>query len=186
MRKPTYAEAKARYRHLRLTAFSIAGANLAAEGFGPSVRLSGIEAKSLQAWRLQWTSRHASGSGGWDWEMIAASARRDPADFTLAIWSGNMLCGLASGRTSARRMSGERASISIHDVEANPDPAHPLKGAVAYVTTAFAEVYGGILGAGAVRVVDPLPGALPVYVRLGFTVVSKGGRPVYCEREITR
>lgn len=183
MRKRTYSEAKAHYRQLRLAVYARVGDTFVD---APRLRLTEIDARALSAWQRQWRQPHPSGSGGWDWAANAGSFRRDPADFTLAIWSGSILCGLASGRASGRGASGGRSAISIYNVESNPDRLHPLKGKIALIATTVAEAYGFVIDARAVRLVDPLPGALHIYVKLGFTVAWKNGRAVYCEREVLR
>jgi hypothetical protein len=153
---------------------------------GASLRLTDIDQGVLAVWSETWQGRHRSGDGGWDWERIFKPLRRRPAAFHVAIWSGDRLCGLAAGRVSTRRAGGVRHTVSVHFIESAPDLDQPLRGRVALLAITAAEVYGRALGASRLWLIDPLPGALPLYRRLGFKVAPSRGRPVYCEREISR
>ncbi|HEX9938625.1 MAG TPA: hypothetical protein VGB15_15915 [Longimicrobium sp.] len=182
MHKRSYAEAKAYYQRHRLAAYTRVRVALA-DAF-PELRLAEIDARALAARRRQWTEAHPSGSGGWDWETLAEKYRRDPAAFTLALWSGDLLCGLAVGSASQRRTTGERAAVSVHFVESIPRRMHPMKGDVGLIATTAVAAYGTAIGATHVRLANPLEGAVHLYVALGFRIVRRHGRIVYCEREI--
>lgn len=182
-----YRLALARYAYIRAVAYEIVRDEAVDCGLaGPSLRLTDIDVHALEVWRSTWHGRHPSGDGGWDWERISRPLRRRPSAFHVAVWSGERLCGLAVGRPSARRAGGVRHTLSIHYMEAAPDQGHPLRRRVALLVTAAAEVYGRGLGASRVRLIDPVPGALRLYIGLGFAVARFRGGPVYCEREIER
>jgi hypothetical protein len=182
MRKRSYAEAKAYYQRHRLTAYTHVRVALA-DAF-PELRLAEIDARALAAWREQWTDPHPSGSGGWDWQTLSDKFRRNPAAFTLALWSRDLLCGLAVGSASQRRATGERAAVSVQFVESIPRRVHPMKGDVGLIATTAVAAYGAAIGATHVRLANPLEGAVHIYVALGFGTVRRHGRIVYCEREI--
>ncbi|HET7233736.1 MAG TPA: hypothetical protein VFJ16_27245 [Longimicrobium sp.] len=184
MNERTYLESKVHYRALRRIAFATARTEL--QGFVPEFRLADIGAKALGAWREQWTDPHPAGSGGWNWDELARWFQKEPSGFTVSIWSAELLCGMAGGRASDRRASGDRAALVIHNVESAPSPTHPLKGSVALIATAAAERYAGQIDAGCVRLLDPAPEVVPLYVALGYRVVRTRGRIVYCERELDR
>ena len=78
---------------------------------------------------------------------------------------------------------GTRKTIAVNLIEAAPF-AHPLRGFVTLLTTTYATAYGRQLGSSSIRLIDPLPGAIPSYTALGFSIILKGNRPLYCEREI--
>jgi hypothetical protein len=158
-----------------------------AEQFGaPELRLAQIDARAIMAWRQDWTAPHPTGVGHWDWERLVRRFRRDPASFTLAVWHGGLLCGLAAGHASERRASGDRAYVSINLVQSVPRRAHPLKRRIVLIAAEAVGEYGKAIGASSVRVVDPLDGAVAIYTTAGFNVVRSRGRIVSCEKEIVR
>lgn len=182
-----YRHAKLRYASVRRAAYATVLADPAVQRLTtPATRLADIDARALVAWERTWRTPHASGVGGWNWRNLTEEFRSDPAAFKTALWSGEVLCGMALGHPSHRTTKGNRERLSIHYMEGNPDPAHPLKRRVAPLLLAAAEVYGRDLGASAIRLIDAIPGVLPLYLQLGFAVVRTGSGIVYCEKEITR
>jgi hypothetical protein len=173
------------YRELQEAALAITME--AAEGSTSilsSVELARYSAEAAYAWRTTWEGQeHPSGSGAWDWPNLMRSRWRRPEAFRLAIWSGSTLCGLAIGHPSTSRRAGLRHTISVDIMEGAPFP-HPLRGSIALLVITYAITYGRLLGASRIRLVEPLPGAIAIYRDLGFEVVYKGKRPVYCERSI--
>ena len=150
---------------------------------GAPLRLGFIDDGALDAWAATWAGRRdPAASGGWNWPALDGRLRR-PSAFHLAVWSGPTLCGLALGRLSKTRPVGRKHTVSVDFMEGAPFP-HPLRRSIALLTVAFAEAYGRAVGARRLRLVQPLPGALPIYLRLGFEVVYSGGRAVYCDRRI--
>lgn len=147
------------------------------------LRVGFIDDGALDAWAATWAGRRdPAAAGGWSWPVLHARLRR-PSAFHLAIWSGPVLCGLALGRVSKTRPVGRKHTVSVDFMEGAPFP-HPLRGSIALLTVAFAEAYGRAVGARRLRLVQPLPGAMPIYLRLGFDVVHSGGRAIYCDRRI--
>lgn len=148
------------------------------------VRLVETDERALEAWRATWSGPHPTGQGSWDWERLLRRAWRRPSAFHLAIWSGERLCGLAVGRVSKRRPAGVRHTVSVHFIESSHDRGHPLRHAIAPLVIGAAEAYGRLLGASRIRLVDPLPGAVPLYEALGFGIAKKAEQSVYWERRI--
>lgn len=182
-----YRNAKLRYAHTRRGAYAVVLSDAAILQLNaPAIRLADIDARALAAWERTWKMPHRSGSGGWNWRNLVEEFRSDPAALKTALWSGDVLCGMALGRPSHRTATRNRERLSVHYMEGNPDPAHPLKRRVAPLLLTVAEVYGRDLGASAIRLIDPLPGVLPVYVQLGFAVVRTSSGIVYCEKEVSR
>jgi hypothetical protein len=181
------ARARVRYAQIRRSAYALAVMDAVRQGgVHPSLRLTDIDAEALSVWKATWRGTHLSGAGGWDWEVIWCRFRKRPTAFQLAIWSGGQLCGLAIGRTSKRRSSGVRHTISIHYMEAAPDQRHPLAGTIAPLAIAAAQRYGEALGASRLRLMDPLPGASTYYRKLGLSIALLPGRGVYFEKRIPR
>jgi len=146
--------------------------------------LTDIDDVAIHAWRETWGFPFQRRKVGWDWAKIAQSFRRRPTAFQVALWSGDVLCGLSVGRMSRRRRNGRRYTLSLHFMESSPEPEHPLRRRVAPLVFAAAEEYARVFGAVRLRLIEPLPHVLGLYARLGFAVVVERGRPLYCEREI--
>jgi hypothetical protein len=180
----SYRLALIRYTQLRHLAFDHVFEEALRAGVPPSLRLTDIDQTALAAWEQTWKGHHRAGAGGWDWIEQSAAFRRRPTAFHVAVWSGEMLCGLAVGRLSKKRRDGRRHTVSLHIMEGAPH-SHPLKGMIAPVVFAVAQAYGRLFGATRLRLVSPLPGVLRLYRQLGFAIARTGGRQVYCEREIT-
>jgi hypothetical protein len=182
-----FRHALQRYRSLRETAFRVAERDAWYHGGIPHpVRFTEIDEIALASWRTTWNRAHPFGYGAWDWEDLVRPVWRRPSGFHVAIWSQDLLCGLAAGRASKRRPSGRRHTLSVHFLEGNPDPGHPLKGYVAYLAIACAHAYGAALGVSTLRLVNPLAGVRKLYSGLGFSIAGNGGDPLYFERSIRR
>jgi hypothetical protein len=127
----------------------------------------------LEAYRQQWES-HSDRRYAWPWAGIVAGIRRDePSRFEVAVWSNDVLCGLAIGRT---RMDYCRVDY----LEASPNPDHPLKGRVAVVAAGAAIAYATTLGKNEVRLMNPLPAVVPHYLALGFALANPTDATQYC------
>jgi hypothetical protein len=180
-----FRQALQRYSILRQAAYRAAEAEARRNGLiRSSFRFSEIDLAALHAWRSTWRGIQPFGYGAWDWEGLVRPIWRRPSGFHLAIWSGADLCGLAVGRASKRRPSGDRHLLSVHFLEGNPDPRHPLKGQVADLAIACADSYGAALGARTLRLINPLPGLLRLYWGLGFSIAKSDSVPLYLERSI--
>lgn len=185
MHHSEYQQALQRYAHLREAACRAAHTEaLRNGGIGAPFWFSAINSSALSAWRSTWLRSQAFGYGGWNWDRLVRPVWRRPTGFHLAIWSGRHLCGLAVGRASKRRPCGERHTLSVHFLEANPDPRHPLKGHVAGLALACADSYGAALGAQTLRLVNPLPGVIRLYMEMGFSVAGSSGGALYLKRRI--
>ena len=184
MRSESYEDALARYARIRRIAYDdVTDRAVRAGVAGASLRLTDLDRTTLDAWARTWVQGRPFG-GGWDWKRISRPFRRRPAGFHLALWHGEVLCGLAVGRASAKRAGGVRHTLSLHYIEGAPDPEHPLVGRVALLVITAASLYARELGVSRLRLVDPLPGVLPLYSRLGFNVAASRGQPVYWEKRI--
>ena len=180
-----FRAAQEHYAHIRHSAYRIVEKRIAAQSSIP-VHLADIDRQALAVRRHTWTYPHWSGAGGWNWDKLAHSVLRRPSGFPIAVWSGDRLLALAVGRASRRRASRMRHTLSIHYVEAHPDPLHPLRGRVLRIVFNAAEEYGRLLGAKRLRLLDPLPELVPHYRSMGFGIAGQYGRLVYLERRIDR
>jgi hypothetical protein len=167
--------AEARYRALRDVAFRAAEVDLAAAGISADLRA--IDAAAIAA-AGQWTGRRVA----WPWHVMAPDWRRNhPARFEVAVWQGDVLCGLALGRPAPTA-----AHLSLHYIERNPDPESPLRGKVTRTVIDALGAYGVVLGKTEMRLVDPLPALVPFYCSpaFGFRLVTPAGEVPYCRRSI--
>lgn len=181
----SYLMAQRKYAQVRAHAYAKVVKELQQSGrVQASVRITDLDRHALTAFRSQWAGQsHPTGVPVWDWPELVAPVRRRPTGLHLAIWSGEQLCGLAVGRASARTKSGVRNTLSVHRAASTPLP-HPLRRLIIPIVIACAVEHGRALGASELRLMNPLPGALPLYVGLGFTVVARGSQRLYCVRRI--
>lgn len=183
MHDSEFHEALQRYARLRRLAYDLTE-RLADPGGAAGIRLTDIDPHAQEVWRSTWARPHPLGYGGWDWEALVARVCSRPSAFQVAIWSGEELCGLAVGRLSRRRPSGRRHTVSVHYLEGNPHREHPLRGKIAALAIAAAGAYGSLVGAWRIRLVDPLPGVLRTYQRLGFSIARESGARLCLEKRI--
>jgi hypothetical protein len=145
---------------------------------GIPIELSLIDERALRAWQDQWTPR-SDRPGGWNWRQqrsrLGATVRR----FEVAMWSGPVLTGLAIGKPSKGP-----SHLAVQLLEGNPAEVHPLKGFVAECVVEAGTSYARLLGKAELRLLRPLPGAVPTYLRLGFKVEFAGPDTPYCALEI--
>lgn len=169
----TAADAYARYADVREGALLDAERLLQARPGGEGARLTLIDQRALAAWEA-WPAR-TDGRGGWDWRKARDDVQSDAKHFEAALWADDVLCGLAVGKASSGR-----AALNVRLLEGNPSPSHPLRGLVAPFLLLAADRHARALGRRELRLIDPLPGALPTYLRLGFRLAPPGARPPYC------
>ncbi len=174
LRLSTRSSAQTRYRTLRQMSFQEAMAQLAASGIEADLRP--IDAAALAACG-EWHNRRVT----WPWAERASDWRRGhPERFEVALWSGDVLCGLALGRPSKGP-----SHLALYYVEGR-SPDHPLQGKVTAVVLTALQAYAIALGKKELRLVDPLPDVIPFYCSpaLGFQLVTPGREAPYCRRSI--
>lgn len=181
-----YTAARARHAAARAEAYEAARDEAILEGVsGPELHIADIDAQAMHAWWNTWTGVHPSGAGRWNWAALVEQLPHRPAVLPVAIWYGNDLCGLALGQASRRRTGGVRHTVSLTFVERRPAPPPvPLRRRIVYLAVSVARAYGLSVGARRLRLRNPDPNLLWYYQLLGFAVVWKGGRAIYCEQEI--
>jgi hypothetical protein len=147
--------------------------------FGVSVRLTGIDARALAAYREDWMRLPRP---GWpnnqppDWLVDQKALAGLLNRFEVAVWSGaEILCGLAVGRPSRGK-----GILRVDLLEGHPNPSHPLKGQVARSIVAAAFRYAEAIDAAELRLTRPLPAVVPLYRAMGFDLVESDDGDQYC------
>lgn len=113
------------------------------------------------------------------WDQIVGQFRPYLRRFTVAIWFEGRLYGLGCGRASKGK-----ENVTIHYLERRPGE-NPFTGWIALMVLDAAENYGKILGSQWVRVKNPVPGVIPKYEFLGFSLAGTYRGATYYERRIT-
>jgi hypothetical protein len=97
----------------------------------------------------------------------------------VSLWYEDALCGLAVGRVSEKH---ER--LALHFMEGSPDPAHALRGNVADVVFACAQLYARAVGAQWLVLKSPDPDLEQFYHELGFGLAYEERGTRYCRRPV--
>jgi hypothetical protein len=148
---------------------------------GGSFSLSPINGKALEAWRTHWVPALPEGEiwSDWRWDIEMRRGALGPRRFDLAIWDYGHLCGLALGRSSARRQN-----LTVEFVQGSPVDLHPLKGQILPIVIRVGTFYGTALGCQELRFLKPLDGMIPIYERFGFRLARTSLRVQYCTRSL--
>ena len=171
-------EAEIRYEALRDVAREVSRAQLSQLGLDltpkdwDEIRFSAIDGDALEIWEATWPVKE------FDWSEVDGHFKRDTDRFELAIWRGEELCGLSSGR-----VSNGPDNVTIHFLE-RMRPDNRLRGKIALIATDVAERYGKILEKQRVKIKDPFVDAIVVYEGLGFVLAQPLGMTTYYARPI--
>ena len=145
-----------------------------------SFAVRGLDVSAVEAWERTWRgSPHWSRRGGFQWALLHRRYCRKPRNFHCALWYGSELCGLAAGR-----LSESHGVLCLHFMEGNPNPDHPLRGNVAAITFACAELYAIAVGASRLLLKNPDPELTGYYSELGFGVAYSDHGTRYCGRDL--
>jgi hypothetical protein len=150
-------ELENRYRTLRAAARLATTEEFAGLSV-PDVRLAEIGPEALAAAAL-WQKRVVN----WNWDDLVRKLRRRPRRIELAIWVDPVLCGLAIGKISDRRVTAR-----IDRIERSPE-ATQLVGLIGEIATSYLDVLGTLAGCRESVIVSPAPGLVAFYKELGYT-----------------
>jgi hypothetical protein len=113
------------------------------------------------------------------WSRIVGQCRPYLRRFTIALWFEGNLYGLASGRASKGKKN-----VTIHYLERRPGD-HAFVGWVSPIVLDAADNYGKILGSQWVRIRNPVPGTIPKYESLGFSLAETYRGATYYQRRVS-
>ncbi|MGE7156858.1 hypothetical protein ACQKJ1_24345 [Methylorubrum rhodesianum] len=109
----------------------------------------------------------------WDWQRIIK--RKAPTDVDLAVWHGDVLCGLAYGQ-------GKPGWLELGWVEGNPH-GHPLSGQVMDLALAVLRTQAFALDIPETRLKNPFEELREAYRRRGWRdLVEVDGAVYLCRR----
>lgn len=168
------ARAKERYATDRYDAFRIAALNLQPY-LGVDFHISSWTTKAAAAFGEQW-SRHKR-TVNWDWPEIMRR-HNDPDRLDLAIWVGDLLCGLGLGTTTAQ-------AVKIRFCEGSPFPECPLKGRRILVMLEAATCYAQARGKQEIRIAPKNSSLESLYRDIyGFELVKGQNQEPYYRKGV--
>lgn len=97
------------------------------------------------------------------WDDIPDWKRNDAKGLDLAIWYGQLLCGMCYATPRASSIC-----LKVVLLEGHPDRAHPLRGRIAPIALLVADIYAQALGCREIEIQDPDPNVVFYYRKLGF------------------
>jgi hypothetical protein len=143
------------------------------------LKLTSIDDMALEAWEEQWAG-HPDRRFDWDWRSERRAWDSNLSRFEVAVWSDDHLCGLAIGK-----ISKGREHLAIYILEGSPDNDHPLKQRVRHCVVEAAEAYAVTTGCKRLYLLNPLEGALQLYLQMGFSLAKTKAKVVACVKELS-
>lgn len=131
--------------------------------------------KAIRSFEDTWRD-HPSRKVDWDW---GNRSHRAIKGFNVAIWHGEVLCGLASGPTKSK------VHTSIRMLEGNPGD-HPIKGMVIPIALMTLEQYAKRIGVPELRLMEAARPLIPAYEKAGFSLAPQLGHPHHMRRAMSR
>jgi hypothetical protein len=179
----SFFDAIVRYEEFRAAAYQFSESALKAEIkrnsayaslTGVAIQFAPISDAAIRCWRDDATNPI------YPWDDLKSQFRPYIKRFEVAIWGNGRVCGMAIGRPSR-----EHTNLTIHFAERWMSDSNPIKGFVAPIVADVANAYAIALGAQFLRIKDPVEGAIPAYLSLGFEHAEPIGRIRYMERRVT-
>jgi hypothetical protein len=143
------------------------------------LRILPFNSNALTFWKAIRHFEAVDPRGGFDWEDIRRLYYKLPRRFDVAIWDGEILCGLASGKASRHT-----ENVTVCFMERFPIGESRLKGLVAETVVTAAESYAKIISRQWVRIKDPLPGTEVLYENLQFSLAPRRFGVTYYQRPV--
>lgn len=125
-----------------------------------AIRLSSIDTKAVSA-----SIKH-----GYTWAWDDDDNARIASRFEVAAWKGSDLTGLCRGKPIEAH-----SKLCLEIVEAAPDISMTERGAILPIMSACASIYGRLIGAQEIRVLEPTSASrVRLYERYGYRYVASG------------
>jgi hypothetical protein len=178
-----FRQAHIRYSLRRLAAYEKTMEELKATWPNPrgraavdQIRLTEIDRDALDA-QASWPTNPRP-AANFPWPDIIGAARHNPRRIEVAIWAGDHLCGLCLGHPSRGPHN-----VTLKLIEGRHGE-HPLKGAIALIATICGEQWA-ILGRRQwLKIRNPHPPLIPMYVGLGFLLAGTFRGATYYARRV--
>ncbi|WP_155801567.1 hypothetical protein [Magnetospirillum molischianum] len=147
------------------------------------LRLFPIDEKALVFWEHIWVPYCQSVNvRTFPWKAIFSQVRSTPRRFDMAIWDGSFLSGLVVGMAS-RGKTGPNTNVTIRFLERFQWSGLPMRGHIRGIAIDAAHTYAQILCKQFILLKNPALGAIPLYEKIGFSLVpSIQGCPYYGKR----
>jgi hypothetical protein len=144
--------------------------------FKINIQVTRICDRSLAAVDTVWSQHQRKAAFPWRDRLLPVLRKSHPRRLDLAYWCGGVLCGLAIAR-----LSDAKTWISITHIEGSPDPSHSLKGLVAPISVAGADIFATFVQREdsqgrlpLVRIMNPLTESIVVYEQCGYSALQTG------------
>lgn len=117
----------------------------------------------------------------WDWSFANSYSNVYPKSLDLSVWFGNTLCSLSLGRPTFKG-----TEMRLDFIERSPVDC-PYAGEMFRVSLLAYEIYGELIGAKKLRIMEPMNKKLIEYYTSfgGFELIGKKqGNPHYLVRNL--
>ncbi len=104
------------------------------------------------------------------WRRIVGQNKPYVRRFEVAMWIGEALVGMAVGRPSRGR---DNLTLQYLERDRGANAFPTMKGYVADIAFTAAENYATVIGRDWLKLRGPIPQAVPLYTKLGFTTVER-------------
>jgi hypothetical protein len=174
-----FRAAHSRYQGYRDAAFHLTWGCMAPRVANCDLRIMPFDDDALAFWSAIRHFGASHPSGGFSWGAIYAQYRSNPRRFDVAIWDGDVLCGLAAGKPSR----GDE-NVTLNWIERFPTAHNTTKGWVMTIALTAADHYARILGKRYLMVRNPLPGTESLYAEHQFELAGRRFGATYWSRPV--
>ncbi len=143
------------------------------------LKLEPVDTKAVSAFKILNAKKERVVD--WDWSFASRYTKIYPKAFDLSVWHGNTLCSLSLGRPT---FNGTAMRL---DFVEKFNKHHPFSKEMFPITLLAYEAYGRVIGAEALRIMNPLNKKLIEYYSShgGFTYEKqKQGNPHYLVKKL--
>ncbi len=176
--QPSHITTLGKYDKYRAQARELAASNLPPnlQGILDVAGITHRELTTFKTWQDQ-PERKVD----WDWTFAGRYCTIYPKAFDMSVWFGNSLCSLTLGRPTYKG-----TEMRLDFIERSPKNC-PYAGEMFSVSLLAYELYGTLIGANKLRIMEPMNDKLIKHYTSygGFELVGrKKGNPHYLVREL--